>query len=709
MAIEWATAPHHGRQGGAGVAKMRQLDPAPSVSLPAENWVLIATEAGRYAAGLVATIQASNGALQACHQVPLAHPTRWGPFVEDVADRSGCAADSIVKAIHELTEAIEALLRLRHRMLASPREEDSPAKPRGRARVQVNERFLRDIMRDAVDALAAVNEPPTLFMRGSALVRVPPAEAHAEPLSLAALRVFLDHAADFVSVHVAEDEDEVTIPARPPHDVCESILAVPPRSAFPRLASIRSAPVMLPDRRVLATEGYDRDSGLLLRLQGLEDIRTDMPVQEATRWLFTELLGDFPFADKASQAHALALVLEPFVRPAIHGATPLYLIDAPLRGAGKGLLADAACLTATGRRADVMALVAGNAEEHEKRITALLLAGAQWILIDNATSMASAPLAAVLTATQWRGRRLGRSAMVDVPNDATWVATGNNVELSDEIARRTIPIRLDPGVERPEERKGFKHPELLRWAATHRTTLVSACLSLIHAWLEAGCPEGEATLGSYESWARMLGGILGVSGVSGFLTERERLYTEADRETADWCALCESWWSTYGSLRVTAKEVFEVAQARGLLLSVWGGRTTLAAQQRFGHALAGMRDRVFGGFRVRSAGRDSQTRNAAYRLEPIKAGDKTPETPVTPAHAAPPRVGQGDPSIGTMGVVVNDITKTPGGDGGCTETPAGGVQNSAEESIGSGVLGVSGVLERPCPSDPNTHEEVIDL
>ena len=51
-----------------------------------------------------------------------------------------------------------------------------------------------------------------------------------------------------------------------------------------------------------------------------------------------------------------------------------------------------------------------------------------------------------LTATQWRGRRLGKSEIVDVPNDATWVATGNNVELSDEIARRTIPIRLDPGV-----------------------------------------------------------------------------------------------------------------------------------------------------------------------------------------------------------------------------------------------------------------------
>jgi hypothetical protein len=190
------------------------------------------------------------------------------------------------------------------------------------------------------------------------------------------------------------------------------------------------------------------------------------------------------------------------------------------------------------------------------------------VLLDNATSLISAPLAAVPTATQWRGRRLGRSEIVDVPNDATWVATGNNVELSDEIARRTIPIRLDPGVERPEQRTGFAHPELVLWVREQRAILVSACLSLIQAWLEARCPDGDATLGSYESWARILGGVLGVSG---FLTERERLYTEADRETADWCALCESWWSTYAGLRVTAKDVFEVAQAHGLLLNVWGG------------------------------------------------------------------------------------------------------------------------------------------
>jgi hypothetical protein len=220
---------------------------------------------------------------------------------------------------------------------------------------------------------------------------------------------------------------------------------------------------------------------------------------------------------------------------------------------------------------------------------------------------------------------------------------------------------MPTGAKRPEQRTGFAHPERLPWVHAHRAILVLACLSLICAWLEAQCPEGDATLGSYESWAPIMGGVLGVSG---FLIERERLYTEADREMADWCALCESWWSTYASLPVTAKDVFEVAQARGLLLSVWGGRTTLAAQQRFGHALTGLRDQVFGHFRVRSAGRDSQTMNTTYRLEPMRGGTKTPETP---QGSSPPRSAPGNASQDTAGDVEHEPAKTPSGDGCCPE------------------------------------------
>lgn len=567
--------------------------------------------------------------------------------------------------------------------------------------IQVNGRFLRDVVADTVAALQQTNEPPTLFMRGDELVRVPEDGAHAEPLTVAALRVLMDQAADFVKIKETEDGEEIR-PARPPRDVAESMLAIPPKDAFPKLAGIRSHPVFLPGGRLLARDGYDHESGLLMRLRGLDGIRDDMSVDEALRWLLDELLMDFPFDDEAGRAHALALLLEPFVRTLIDGPTPLYLIDAPLRGSGKGLLAAVCCLVATGQRADVMTLVRSDPEEHEKRITALLLAGAQWVLLDNVETLASGPLAAVLTTTRWRGRRLGKSEMVDLPNDATWVATGNNVHLSDEIARRTIPIRLDPGVELPEYRTGFRHPDLLAWAMANRAQLVSACVSLVRAWLDAGRPEGQQTLGSYEAWARVMGGILAVAGVDGFLGGRERLYAESDRETAEWRALCEAWWETYADHPVTAKEVFEVAKERGLLLGLWGGRSALSAQQRIGRALAAMRDRVFGQFRIRSAGRDGHTNSAAYRLEEnLGRGNlQTPETPETQRHGERSLSPQGFPAmVGVRGFEIkprqNPGAKPRNPDKTPTTVTPKNPHGARISETGTGVSVVSGVLKQP--------------
>ena len=61
-------------------------------------------------------------------------------------------------------------------------------------------------------------------------------------------------------------------------------------------------------------------------------------------------------------------------------------------------------------------------EELEKRITALLIAGHGTVLIDNIDKkLSGGSMAAALTTTTWRGRVLGKSEMLDIPNNATWL------------------------------------------------------------------------------------------------------------------------------------------------------------------------------------------------------------------------------------------------------------------------------------------------
>jgi hypothetical protein len=128
-----------------------------------------------------------------------------------------------------------------------------------------------------------------------------------------------------------------------------------------------------------------------------------------------------------------------------------------------------------------------------------------------------------------------------------------------------------------------------------------------------------------------MGGILENAGVEGFLSNRENLYAVADAETTEWAALCEQWSKAHGQTPITAKDLLLIAQESDLALHIWAGKEDIAAQQRFGHALRDMRDRVFGPYLIRDAGNASGSGSHQYRLENSRKEhtDETPETPET--------------------------------------------------------------------------------
>lgn len=552
-----------------------------------------------------------------------------------------------------------------------PGEEGAPST---RPTIVVTGRHMRDVSQESLQALVVVNgDAPTLFCRGTALVRVVArSPMQAEVLNGPALRGVLDRAADYL----LRDKHGELKPARPPADVVADLLSLP-EAELPTLAGVRHAPSFAAGGRLVTESGYEAESGLYLSLEGLEGVLADMPEAVALGLLW-ELLTDFPFSDVGSRAHALAMILQPYCRDLIVGPTPLYLVDAPTRGSGKGLLVDLAAILATGDLAPVMPLSADQ-DEQEKRVTATLAAGQTFILLDDVTTLRSNVLNAVLTGELWRGRILGESRMVTVRNDALWAATGNNVVVSDEMARRIAPIRLDPGCERPEERTGWKHP-LPDWCRENRVALVGACLSLVKAWVDAGMPAGARTLGRYECWAAVMGGILAHAGVPGFLTNRERLHEQSDRDTQEWTAFCVAWWAAFQGRPVTAGEVFPLLRERQLLLDLWANRQPLSAQQRLGHALDTRRDRVFGDFRILAAGRHGRTGNAAYSLAP-KVDPKTPETPETPG--SPHETGPEAAGVSAKTPVIPGVSEQNTG------------RAEAVSSTSAGVSGVSGVLHPP--------------
>jgi hypothetical protein len=172
------------------------------------------------------------------------------------------------------------------------------------------------------------------------------------------------------------------------------------------------------------------------------------------------------------------------------------------------------------------------------------------------------------------------------------VATGNNPQFSNELARRLVRIRLDAHVDQPWLREGFRHADLLGWVRQNRARLVAACLTLGRAWIAAGRPRHRQTLGSFEAWAQTVGGILEVAGINGFLANLEEMYETADTEGATWRMFVTLWWERHGTAEVGTVDLHQVALECEPPLPL-GDRGDRSQRTRLGKALGRMRDRIF--------------------------------------------------------------------------------------------------------------------
>jgi hypothetical protein len=512
-------------------------------------------------------------------------------------------------------------------------EDDKPAVAAdGMPTIQGNQRQLRYVTADALEAILVRNNPPGIFQRGALLTRlrwgVETNAPYFEPLTDAALRGILTRVADWTKIRttplgVIVEEDA------PPMEVVKDLAALPGWDGIPPIEAIVEVPVFTRQGKLIQTPGfhpvprlwYHQAAGLVV--PAVSPTPTTADVAHGRQLLLEELLGDFPFQDEASKAHALAALLLPFVRPLIDSPTPLHLLDAPVEGTGKTLLATVIAIVSTGREPEAIA-EADSDEEWRKRITALLAEAPTFILLDNLNRVLDAgALASVLTTRMWRDRILGVSKTASLPNTSVWLASGNNTQLSREMIRRTVWCRLDAKQDAPWERNEFRHPNLIAWAKAQRGPLVGAALTLVQAWIAVGRPPGRQTLGMFESWAETLGGILDVAGVPGLLANARAFRSTHADKVGEWRAFVTCWWQEFGEQAVGVDKLFRLVTEQVLLDSVLGDKGERSQRIRLGLALGKATDRVFGDYRI-ERGEDDHKGRLRFRLRPVKAEPNEP-------------------------------------------------------------------------------------
>lgn len=489
-------------------------------------------------------------------------------------------------------------------------EETTPRRARakvetmpGRPKIDTSCKDLPVISAKAWESLAAANDPPSLFRYGGVASRIESGDEE-EPiikaLTFDRMRYALARSAEWTEWK-RSGEDLVERATVPPMDVVNDVLATPDIK-LPILTRIVEAPVFAMDGTLQTTPGYHPRSQTYyvpaagFTVPNVPETPDSQDVESARNILCDELLGDFPFVvsdsakPSAELAHAVALLLLPFARDLISGPTPLHLIEKPSPGTGATLLVDMLAFPAIGRS---MAIMTEGRDEDEwrKRITAKLRSAPAHLNIDNLRRrLDSAAVSAAITSTTWEDRILGVSEMGRIPVRCAWVATGNNPGTSTEVARRTVRIRMDAKQDRPWLRTEFRHPNLRQWATDNRGLLAWAALTLIRSWIVRGRAKGQTTLGMFEQWAEVLGGILDNAGIVGFLSNLEEFYEESDAEGTTWRAFMAAWWEMEVDREVLVKDLYPVATEAGLQL---GDGKEQSQKVTLGRMLAEKRDRVY--------------------------------------------------------------------------------------------------------------------
>lgn len=394
----------------------------------------------------------------------------------------------------------------------------------------------------AIDALA---KDSTIFHRGGQLVQVMRETGPTiRTIPAALLREKLTASVSFVNVSHDKDGHEKKRLIHPP-DWC--IRAVEARGDWPgirRLAGVTEFPVLLPNGHILHRAGYDPESCILLD----GDIEVNVPRRPTKKEVFAaidligEVVADFPFVDQSGRCAYLAALLTPVARFAFDGPTPLFLVDANTRGTGKSLLVQTLFNILTGRTAGPISYPDTN-EDRRKIITSIAGSGLQLVFLDNLSgAFGDKVLDQVLTSDVWTDRVFHSQRMVTTPMTAVWYATGNNLSVVADTGRRVLPIRLETSYENPEERGGFKHPDLLAYCRGRRADFLSALLTLLRAWVVAGKPVPELKpWGSYEAWTAVVRACIVWCGLTDPREACGTITSQVDSEAQQMAALLELW------------------------------------------------------------------------------------------------------------------------------------------------------------------------
>ena len=181
------------------------------------------------------------------------------------------------------------------------------------ALIVVNNRQLRNVTTEALEALQHGNDPPSFFVRMGSMVRVRMDEKErpiVDTVGELELQSRIARVASYVRISKGKQ-----VECAPPRDLVRDILGLGSWS-LPPLEGIVEAPILRPGGTVLDRPGYDPSTHLFyapadgLKVPAIPIKPTAEEVADALAFL-NEAISEFPYVDEASRANTFGLLLTP--------------------------------------------------------------------------------------------------------------------------------------------------------------------------------------------------------------------------------------------------------------------------------------------------------------------------------------------------------------------------------------------------------------
>jgi hypothetical protein len=448
----------------------------------------------------------------------------------------------------------------------------------GLPRIVVSGKPLRDVEEASRSALelrmVSLPDAQRLYTQEGTLVWVREknnngcATVRVEPITPATLSLELSRSADYIGASRGRPSAQAAAKPRMSHVLPpERMVGALVRSREWQLAALRvvaGTPILHADGEVVTTPGYDPVTQALycpptpLTLPPLPDRPTLVQARDALAAL-AEPFAEFPFDGAESRANNLALLFTLLLRRTLNDLAPAAAVNAPEMGYGKSLLVQTHYALATGGDLAIAALPATE-DEWGKQIMTWLREGREAILLDNVEEpLRSGQLEGALTSHTYSRRDLGVIANASAPNEAVWIMTGNNLVLRGALPRRVFTINM-AGVAKPYDRASstFKHPNLVAWVKAERPRLLAAAYTVYRYWVGLGRPPAPhgRELASFETWSRVVGGVLACVGVDAFLATAHEQMADTDPSRVEYAQFVATLGRTYPGIAFRVADLY---------------------------------------------------------------------------------------------------------------------------------------------------------